>query len=83
MKIETAMIIFGRNRLRWGLFIYADMNVDDRMMNLPGRDSVSEKRLEQLKKQWNHLLLIFTSVSFLPLYLEFVKPQINCTVLHC
>lgn len=50
MKIETAMIIFGKNRPRWGRFIYTDMNVDDKMMNLPGRDSVSEIRLEQFKK---------------------------------
>lgn len=44
MKIETAMIIFGKNRLRWRLFIYTGMNVDDEIMNLPGRDSASEIR---------------------------------------
>lgn len=44
MKIETAMIIFGKNRLRWGLFFYMDTNVDDEMVNLPGRDSAAEIR---------------------------------------
>lgn len=74
MKIETAMIIFGKNRLRWGLFIYTGTNVDDEMMNLPGRDSASEIRLEQFKKTvesppaYVYLCLISTSV------LQFVKP---------
>lgn len=74
MKTETAMIIFGKNRLRWGLFIYTDVNVDDEMMNLPGRDSDSEIRLEPFKKTVEsppapvYLCFISTSV------LEFVKP---------
>lgn len=48
-----------------GLFIYTDIIVDDEMMNLPGRDSVSEIRLEQFKK----------AVESPPAYLVLSLPQ--------